>query len=103
MYLWFLIGCVVCIKSGVPCDPSQSYRNLPLPSMKSLWEAPTKEKWAAELELSHILQSSGLSNLGDLLDTQASASTMSSARKLDRWNAGVDTLGSLLNLTSMIL
>ncbi|GAB7344352.1 hypothetical protein MBLNU457_2214t1 [Dothideomycetes sp. NU457] len=103
MYLWFLIGCVVCIKSGVPCDPSQSYRNLPLPCIKSLWEASTRDTWAAEVESSRILQSSGLSTLGDLLDTQASASSMSSALKLDKWNAGADTLGSLLNLTSLIL
>ena len=98
MNLWFLIGCVVCVKTGIRCDPSQSYRTIPLPSPKSLWEAHTQSAWESEYEASRICQISGLVTLGDLIDLQQSAYTPSDARKLDQWNAGIDNLGSLLNL-----
>ena len=41
---------------------------------------------------------SGLVTLGDLIDAQKSGYMLSNAQKLDKWNAGVDNLGSLLNL-----
>ena len=96
--MWFLIGCVVCVKTGVTCDPTQSYRFLPLPGLKSLWEASSQSAWKSEYEASRVLQASGLSTLGDLIDVQKSAYSQANAQKLDKWNAGVDNLGSLLNL-----
>lgn len=39
-----------------------------------------------------------MNTLGDLIDAQQSVDTPSNAQKLDRWNAGVDNLGCLLNL-----
>ena len=96
--LWFLVGCVVCVKNGNTCDASQSYRTIPLPSPKSLWEAPTQSAWESEYEASLTFQTSGLVTLGDLIDVQQSDYTPSNARKLDKWNVGVDNLGSLLNL-----
>ncbi|KAF2807717.1 uncharacterized protein BDZ99DRAFT_392022 [Mytilinidion resinicola] len=97
-HLWLLIGCVICIKTGIPCDPLQSYRSLPLPGLKNLWEAPTQSAWEFEYEASHILHTSGLVTLGDLVDAQKSGYSPSNAQKLDKWNAGVDNLGALLNL-----
>lgn len=101
--LWFLVGCVVCVKNGYTCDTSKSYRHLPLPCPKSLWEAPTHSAWESEYEASHSSQMSGLGTLGDLIDIQQSDNTPSNARKLDIWNAGVDNLGSLLNLVSAMV
>ena len=96
--LWFLIGCVICVKTGIACDPSQSYKFIPLPSLKSLWEAPTQSTWESEYEAGRILQTSGLATLGDLIDIQRSGYSISNAQKLDKWNAGIDNLGFLLNL-----
>ena len=45
-----------------------------------------------------MFQAGGLVNLGDLIDAQKADYTPATARKLDVWNAGVDNLGSLLNL-----
>jgi hypothetical protein len=101
--LWFLIGCVICVKTGIPCDPSQTFRFLSLPSLKSLWEAPTQSAWEVEYEASHDLQMSGLVTVGDLIDVQKSVYSPRNAQKLDTWNAGIDNLGSLLNLVSGIV
>ena len=97
-HLWLLVGCVVCVKNGNVWDASQSYRSLPLPSPKSLWEAPTQSAWESEHEAWRNFQTSGLVTLGDLIDAQQSDYTPSNARRLDIWNAGVDNLGCLLNL-----
>ena len=88
----------MCVKNGNVCDTSQSYRNILLPCPKSLWEAPTQSAWESEYEACRIAQTGGLVTLGDLIDAQQSDYTPSNARKLDRWNAGADNLGCLLNL-----
>jgi hypothetical protein len=89
---------VICVKTGITLDPSESYRFIPLPSLKSLWEAPSHYVWEKEYEASHTLQTSGLATLGDLIDAHKSGYSQRNAQKLDVWNAGVDNLGSLLNL-----
>lgn len=88
----------MCVKNGDVCDASRSYRTLPLPSPKALWEAHTQSAWESEYEACCIFQTSGLVTLGDLIDAQRSDYTPSNARKLDKWNAEVDNLGCLLNL-----
>jgi hypothetical protein len=85
------------------CGPSQSYREITLPSLKSLWEAPSHAAWAEEYEASYSLQRSGLVTLGDLIDAQRSSYSRSNAQKLDKWSAGVDNLGSLLNLVNTMV
>jgi hypothetical protein len=45
----------------------------------------------------------GFVTLGDLIDAQQSDYTPANAEKLDRWNAGVDNLGSLLNLVGAMV
>ena len=86
------------MKNGNALDGSQSYKTLPLPSPKSLWEAPTQLVWESEYEAARKYQSCGLNTLGDLIDAQRADYTPSNAQELDRWNAGVDNLGCLLNL-----
>ena len=100
---WLLVGCVVCVKAGVPCDPTESYRSIPLPAPKSLWEASTQEAWELEYDASRMLQLSGLVTLGDLIDLQRAEYTPANARKLDVWNAGIDNLGALVNLVGSML
>lgn len=92
------MGCAICVRTGLPCDPTQKCRCLPLPAPKSLWEAPTRSAWEYEYEANRMLLLSGVVTLGDLVDLQRSDYTPANARKLDIWNAGVDNLGSLLNL-----
>lgn len=102
-HLWFLVGSVICVKTGIPCDPMQSYRTIPLPSLKSLWEASDQQTWESEYEATRNLQLSGLTTLGDLIDAQTSALVHKNAQKLDKWNAGIDNLGSLLNLVGSMV
>ncbi|KAF2151445.1 hypothetical protein K461DRAFT_295500 [Myriangium duriaei CBS 260.36] len=102
-HLWFLIGCAICVKAGVVCDPHETCRDLMLPGPRALWETSTQPSWEAELELSRPLQASGLVTLGDLIDAQTSSHLLFSGQKLDKWNSGIDTLGSLLNLVGPML
>jgi hypothetical protein len=95
--LWFLLGCVVCVKTGIVCDPSQSYRHIPLPSSKYLWEAPTQAAWEKEQEAYRMLPGE-LLTLGDLMDAQSNGFSPPHSHRLDKWNAGVDGVGVLLNL-----
>jgi hypothetical protein len=101
--LWFLIGCVICIKTGTRCDPMQTYRSIPLPSTKTIWEASTQSAWEVEYEANRVHQASGLVFLGDLIDAQNASYSLANRQKLDRWNAGVDNLGSLLNLVGTMV
>ncbi|EXJ59234.1 hypothetical protein A1O7_06666 [Cladophialophora yegresii CBS 114405] len=101
--LWLLVGCVVCVKTGVDCDPTSSYRGIPLPGPKSLWEAPTQSAWEVEYEASRMLHAKGPVTLGDLVDMQRSPYTPFNSGKLDVWNARIDNLGSLLNLVHTMI
>ena len=101
--LWFLVDRVVCAKTGTPCESTQRFRALPLPSHKSIWEADSHTVWQSEYDIWGTTYSRGLSRFGDLIDAHKRASDKSHARKLDAWNAGADSLGILLNIaTGMI-
>lgn len=84
-------------------DTAQSYLNLQLPCSRSLWEAPTHVAWESERETIRTFQMSGLVTLGDLISAQQSEYTTSNANKLDSWNAGIDNLGTLLNLVGAMV
>jgi hypothetical protein len=96
------VGSIVCVKLSIPCDISQSYRVLPLPSSKALWEASTREAWEAEYTYDQA-HSHGLITLGDLLDVQKAESSAANTKRLDSWNASVDALGGLVNLVGTML
>ncbi|KAF2665020.1 hypothetical protein BT63DRAFT_82774 [Microthyrium microscopicum] len=101
--LWFLIGTVICIKTGMMCDDSPSYKPIPLPALKSLWEASSESAWGFEYEATRNIQTSGLETFGDLMEAQKYRFLPSNAQRLDKWNAGVDNLGVLLTLASTII
>lgn len=88
----------MCIKTGNIFDTAQSYLNLQLPCSRSLWESSTHAAWESEREATRTFHTSDLVTLGDLIEAQQSEYTTASAIKMDNWNAGVDTLGNLLNL-----
>ena len=88
----------MCIKNGFIFDATQNYRAIPLPSPKTLWHAQTQSAWEIEREFSRNIHENELVTLGDLIDAQISSHEPAKARKLDKWNAGIDSMGSLLNL-----
>jgi len=101
--IWFLIGLVICIKTGKICDPSQSYRGLILPCSRSLWEASSEQAWLQQYESTRLQRANGLVTLGDLIDAQNNSFMPFEARRLDEWNAGADGLGMLLNMVGTMV
>jgi hypothetical protein len=101
--IWFLIGLVICIKTGTVCDPSQSYRGLLLPCSKSLWEASSETAWLQQYESTRLQRANGLVTLGDLIDAQKNSFIPYEARRLDEWNASADGLGMLLNMVGTMV
>jgi hypothetical protein len=97
--LWFLTNRVASVKARVECDALEGFLNLPLPSSKVLWEASTRPLWEFEYEIDALEKSSRVSTVGELIDAHQRPSDFLNAR-LDTWNAGIDDLGFLLNLTT---
>lgn len=91
---------MACVRTGTPCETTQRFRALPLPSHKSLWEASTHSAWQSEYDALSTMHSRGLSRLGDLIDAHERAGDIANARRLDVWNAGADGLGILLNMVA---
>ncbi|KAH6670595.1 hypothetical protein B0J14DRAFT_99524 [Halenospora varia] len=96
--LWFLIGRIVSIRTGIQCDAVHAFRIIPLPSPKSMWEARCASEWEAERDHACRNLNHGMATFGDLIDAHREATQQSNARTLDIWNAGADNLSSLLNL-----
>ncbi|KAH8674627.1 hypothetical protein BGZ60DRAFT_404421 [Tricladium varicosporioides] len=96
--LWFLIGRIVSIRTGIQCDAVHAFRVIPLPSPKSVWEARHASEWESERD--HVCRNlnHGMTTFGDLIDAHRGVLQPSNARRLDIWNAGADNLSSLLNL-----
>jgi hypothetical protein len=101
--LWFLVDRVVCAKTGTPCESTQRFLALPLPSHKSIWEANTPTVWQSEYDVRGTIYSRDLSRFGDLIDAHKRAGDITHARKLDAWNAGADSLGILLNIATAMI
>ncbi|KAF2143513.1 uncharacterized protein K452DRAFT_225511 [Aplosporella prunicola CBS 121167] len=98
--LWFLIDRVVCVKTGLHCNASEGFRELSLPSTKFTWDANTQCSWQAEYESCRMMRGTSMSRLGELIDAKQGDKDSSNARRLDVWNSGIDTLGTLLNLAT---
>ncbi|KAF2846068.1 hypothetical protein T440DRAFT_459260 [Plenodomus tracheiphilus IPT5] len=96
--VWFLISRIVCVKTGIPCDATESFRTLPLACPKTLWEASTIEIWASEYDVyGATTPGAGLDSFGSLIESNKRCKEPAHARRLDVWIAQVDKLGSLLN------
>ena len=101
--MWLLIAQTVQIKIGIPCDTFEGFRDIPLSSPKSLWEARTRSVWKSEYEVYKTMPRIGLDCLGDLIDACKQSDISSNKLKLDAWNAIADNLGILLNLGAAII
>ncbi|KUJ22450.1 uncharacterized protein LY89DRAFT_693830 [Mollisia scopiformis] len=100
--VWFLIAQTVRIKIGVPCDAFEDFRNLPLCSSKSLWEARTRLAWQSEYEVYKNMQRTELESFGDLIDAYKERDVGANQLRLDAWIARADNLGVLLSLGAVI-
>ncbi|KAK9777567.1 hypothetical protein AB5N19_11504 [Seiridium cardinale] len=91
------------IKIGVPCDTFEGFRDIPLPSPKSLWEARTQLGRDSEYEFYKTMPRIDLDRFGDLIDACRQGQSSSVKLKLDAWNIVADSLGFLLNLGLAII
>ncbi|CAG9984211.1 unnamed protein product [Clonostachys byssicola] len=96
--IWLLMTQMIHIKIGVPCDSFPSFRDVPLSSPKSLWEARTRLQWENEYKFYKDSPVGGLDVFGDLYDACKHKHIRENQLKLNSWNSTVDNLGSLLNL-----
>lgn len=94
---------MVHIKIGVPCDTFTSFRDIPLSSPKSLWDARTRSAWESEYEVYKTMPRMGLDDFGDLYDACKGGEVAMNKTKLHTWNATVDNLGILLSLGAEIM
>lgn len=69
---------------------------LALPAPKTLWEARSRPSWQEKFEL----RSNYFWTFGDLIDAHKQPYELTSAQRLNSWNAGTDNLGSLLNIAT---
>jgi hypothetical protein len=97
--LWFLTSRVASIKARIECNSLAGFREMSLPSSKVLWEASSSSLWEFEYELDALEKPSRVSTIGELIAAQQRPNGYTDAR-LDAWNAGIDELGLLLNLTT---
>ncbi|KAG9232721.1 hypothetical protein BJ875DRAFT_69579 [Amylocarpus encephaloides] len=96
--LWFLMDRVVSVTTGIACDTTAGYRDLPLPSHRSLWEAQSQEAWQSEYIAVYNNSSPSPNRFGDLIDAHKHQDNPGSMQLLDSWNTGIDGIGYMLNL-----
>lgn len=89
------------IDTGFPnCNAFEGFRELPLPSLKTLWEAKTREDWELEYSIYTTIQESRLQTLGTLIESLQQNDNPAMSQQLDHWNGSADNLGSLLNIVA---
>jgi len=98
--VWFLIAQMVCIGNGVSCEIINGFRDLPLCSPKSLWEARTRSAWEFEYRAYKSMPRISLDVFGDLIDACKQSNVGSNRLRLEAWNAGADNLSILLRLSA---
>jgi hypothetical protein len=101
--IWFLTDRCVSVRTGIPCDATEGFRDLPLPCPKALWEAQSRDAWASEYGAVYCDKEPRLSRFGDLVDAHSKYGDASAMKMIDKWNAGIDNLGSLLNLAVFLV
>lgn len=97
--VWFLMGRVLSLQTGRPCETVEKFPILPLPSSRLQWEASGHTAWEQRVESSK----STLCTLGNLIQTHQQDEDTYNAPHLDHWNARNDGLGMLLNLAVAML
>lgn len=102
--LWLIIGRVICVKTGIPCNTSEVYHDLPLPSGHSLWTAKCHDEWETAYRASQIdYTRPRLAYFGELIEAQKTSGDGLNARKLDLWHMTSDQLGIMLMLATALV
>lgn len=103
--VWFLVAQVATVKMGISCSILDTWRELLLPCHKVQWGATTTESWDEETKALGTLPKRGkdMTCFGELLESHRRASDAVHAETLDRWNSGVDDIGLLLNLVTVMM
>jgi hypothetical protein len=88
---------VAFINTGVPCSTAELFREIPLCSARTVWEARTEASWDLEYQL-YTMNAKGFNilTLGNLMDAQDSTTDPLMSQALDNWNANTDSLGVLV-------
>ncbi|KAK9244232.1 hypothetical protein V1506DRAFT_542101 [Lipomyces tetrasporus] len=102
--IWFVISRVICVKTGIPCDTTEVYGALPLPSSQSLWTANCAEVWETEYRASQMqYRRPRLTYFGELIEAQQNSDDEVMRQKLDAWHMGADQLGLMLMLATAMV
>ena len=96
--IWFLIGSVVGITTGIPCGTTEASRDLPLPAPRSIWEARSYSDWENEYVAFYKSDQPRMSTFGELIEAHKRSAEPHYAQLIDNWNAGIDGIGHLMNL-----
>jgi len=99
--LFYLICRCISVDSGIPgCDAFESFRDLPLASPKTLWEAKTRADWESEYSSYITGHETGMLTMGVLIEAHQPSSDPVKSQLLDYWNSRADSLGNLLNIVA---
>ena len=96
--VFFLIGQIVSIHTGITCEIMDQYHAIPLCSARTIWDARTGAEWTSE-RATYDAQAGGcrLRDVGGLITAQHGDGDAFKTHALDTWNAHADSLGSLLS------
>jgi hypothetical protein len=101
--VWFLMGRVVGLTTGIPCSTAEDCRALPLPAPRSIWEARSYSAWENEYVSFYHNEPLEMKTFGDLIDAHARSADPHYAELIDCWNARVDGVGYMMNLAISIV
>jgi hypothetical protein len=86
---------------GLPCPCLHTYKSMPLPASKLLWNAASEEEWQRELENDAFYRSKSHQ---DLIDFRCGSKTdQPTGEEWARWYAGTDELGILVVLSTSLI
>jgi hypothetical protein len=101
--IWFLMGRVVGLTTGIQCSTAEDCRSLPLPCSRAVWEARSYTAWENEYLNFYHKQPQEMKTFGDLIDAHERSDDPRYVELIDKWNASVDGIGHLMNLAIPII
>jgi hypothetical protein len=101
--IWFLMGRVVGLTTGIQCSTAEDCRSLPLPSSRAVWEARSYTAWENEYINFYHKEPQDMKTYGDLMDAHERSDDARCVEMIDNWNASVDGVGYMMNLAMPII
>jgi hypothetical protein len=101
--VWFLMGRVVGLTTGIPCSTAEDCRSLALPASRAVWEARSYMAWENEYVNFYQKEPQEMKTYGDLIDAHERSDDPRYVELIDKWNASVDGIGYLMNLAIPII